>query len=153
MTNPRDIDLQLLHWKDDSNTGMTIKFQLSDEDDLAYFQNYTLKKGKMAGQLFTATFKITDDQADEPEEPPKKTWNDLGPLCRSAIDLCKEQKFWKFMNDRWGGDPIEKEADAEEVFKHRLNIESRTELDAGDGAGNRFKAVIKDYRKWRVDNA
>lgn len=103
-----------------------------------------------SGMVIAAVCQVVDENA---KEPPKRTWNDLGPLCKSAIDLCKEKKFWEFMNHRWGGESIEKEADAEKVFKYRFGVKSRTELDTDIEAGYGFKSVLRDYRKWLEANA
>ncbi len=140
MPSPKRIDLQLLKWSDTSNGGMTVTFQIEDDDALEYFKEFTLKKGKVAGQLFATVFQITDAQADEP----KKTWNDLGPLCQQAVSLCKDEDFWKFMNKRWE-ENVASETEAKKLFCRRLSITSRNELDTDLQAGGRFKELVKDF--------
>jgi len=68
----KKLELQLLRWAQSSNGGMTVTFALADEDALNYFKQHTLRKGKLAGQLYAAGFVLVDGQ-EELEEPPEST--------------------------------------------------------------------------------
>lgn len=133
MTVPKRIDLQLLKWSDTSNGGKTVTFQLCDDDALEYFKQYTLKKGKVAGQLFATAFQIADDQADEPSDSTGQLAKEpTGQNCRRAISLCKDGDFWKFLDAEYGATGVTSPHYAGIWLKKFLCIKSRRELDDSD---------------------
>ena len=72
----KDLELWLLGWSESHSGGCKVTFQVTEED-LAYFRNATVRKGKTAGQRYAAVLvQLNDDEtpdADSVKEstPPK----------------------------------------------------------------------------------
>jgi hypothetical protein len=64
----RSIEFMLLGWNKNHAKGSTVVFLVHD-DDLAYFEAMTVRKGKIAGQrLMAALVEIGDDELPVPEQ-------------------------------------------------------------------------------------
>lgn len=62
------LELMLAGWGVTHNGGIKVTFWLSDDDDLAYFKDATVRKGKTAGQRYQAVLvQLTDDDKPDPE--------------------------------------------------------------------------------------
>jgi hypothetical protein len=72
----KDLELWLLGWSESHSGGCKVTFQVS-EDDLEYFKNATIRKGKHAGQRYAAVLvQLNDDETPDPQSvdptrPPK----------------------------------------------------------------------------------
>jgi hypothetical protein len=69
----KDLELWLLGWSESHSGGCKVTFQVSEED-LAYFKNATIRKGKTAGQRYAAVLvQLNDDETPDPQsvEPTK----------------------------------------------------------------------------------
>jgi hypothetical protein len=65
-----------------------------------------------------------------------------GPLCKWLVLRCKEKDF-----QEWAG--CSSENDAASFVKHKLGIESRTEIDGYPEIEDRFHRLIRiPYSKW-----
>jgi hypothetical protein len=85
-----------------------------------------------------------------------RVWAELGPLARSAVQICKEENFQFFVLERIGGKRERKylsELAAADYIKQRCKVESRKDLDTADGAKERFGALMAEYREWLRRNA
>ena len=82
----------------------------------------------------------------------RSAWKDLGPLAQSAILVCREPSFQKFVEYVTGADAAISEDKAAIYLKDRCDVASRKDLDAADGARERFGAVMSEYRIWREDH-
>jgi hypothetical protein len=143
-------EVQLLDWsKSTAREGPKIKFSLQTDEDLSPFELATVAKGKQAGQLYQI-FAIRVDAEDQ-KEAPKRSFSELGPLCKSAIDLCKSERFQEYANS---ADPncFYGEDGAKKYLCEMCGISSRTELDYDEKAKDRFANLMKEYRKKVVDD-
>lgn len=77
-------------------------------------------------------------------------WKSMGPLCQSAVLLCAEPMFQRFVSEMTGvgpeaGPPDETAAD---YLKAYCGITSRKELDGDEHAAEQLKGLMAEYRKW-----
>lgn len=77
-------------------------------------------------------------------DPPRER---LGPLALSAVQICKEQMFQRYVTCMSGGSECEENARAFVIDQCR--IASRKDLDRVDGAKERFGDVMARYREWQ----
>ena len=91
MTTPTiQIEVMLLSWSQTHNGGSKIVLQLADEDDLAHFQQMTVRKGTRAGQRLIAVFvEIGDDEkpvihSDQIIEPQGQPETPAAPTAKPA---------------------------------------------------------------------
>lgn len=85
----------------------------------------------------------------EPEPEGKSSWKELGPLCQSAIELCKTDAFQQWvatMVPASGRNTPEKHA--AEYIRSFCQVGSRRELDEDDAAKASFTEMMAEYRKW-----
>lgn len=67
-------------------------------------------------------------------------WN-VGSLCQSAIELCNEPRFQKYMGTR-------SEAETSGRLKQLFQIESRKEIDTNPEARKKFLELMREYWEW-----
>ncbi len=83
------------------------------------------------------------------EEKKPAGWKDLGPLCQSAIALCKDERFQKWIVFIDGapheGTP---EQHASNYIRVWCGVESRRDLDKKPEAMKKFVRMFEDYREW-----
>jgi hypothetical protein len=77
-----------------------------------------------------------------------EVWKNLGPLAQSALLLCREAAFQKFVAEMMQVDGCDEEGAAAYV-RTNCDVTSRKELDATDGAREKFGAMMAIYRDWR----
>lgn len=177
-------EMQLAGWSKTHKGGSKVVFWLPDDDALSAFEVMTVRKGNQAGQRFACVLvEIGDDEkpvqlaADidawledkdkdkivfamegllpKPEKPP------IGPLCKLAVQWCKEPEFWKWatkIESANYGEPINGECFAKEWLITVCQIRSRRELDAFEHKANLFHRRIrvpymqylkdKEAKKW-----
>jgi len=149
MSEIKTFETQLLGWaKSTSKKGPTITFQLLSDEDIEYFEAFTVAKGKTAGQLFDIAVSISsqDSQAQEiKQEKPKG-----GKLSQDAALLCKNPKFWEYAAYALGRDPSYYTDDIgpTEWLKDHCGIESRAELDHNREARILFKTLHSSFSRW-----
>ena len=144
-------EAQLARWAETSSGGSTVTFWLPDGDALENFKLLTERKGKQAGQILAMVIKLVDE-SDLPEPEPKR--EKIGPLCRSAVELCKNADFQEFAV-YWFA--IEGKARATEFetkmgILYYCGIESRKQLDENQLAKERFADIMANYRDWIAQN-
>lgn len=146
------IEVQLLAWtKSTSRKGPTVTLLLQDDADVEWFETLTLAKGKTAGQLLDAAFRLSpqDDQSREPVEKPKG-----GPLSQKAALLCQDEAFHAYVS-QFGdmGDPLPPGRDWVEISSGWLRaycgVSSRAELDHSPEAARRFAQLRTEFYQWR----
>jgi endogenous inhibitor of DNA gyrase (YacG/DUF329 family) len=154
-------EVQLQRWSDTSSGGATITLWLPDGDDLANFKLLTERKGKQAGQILAMVIKtvdVEDEQAITKDQKQSYPFYMNGPLCRSAIGVCKNKDFQRFVDEyyvvtRTDGDlKSDPENEAKQVILQTCFIESRKELDTNDDAARRFAELMQLYRAWIAQN-
>lgn len=74
-------------------------------------------------------------------------WKNLGPLAQSAILICKEDSFQRFVAEKTGAEKFDEDHAAEYV-KDRCLVASRRDLDTSDGGRTRLGALMAEYREW-----
>lgn len=142
-------EAQLARWAETSSGGATVTFWLPDGDALENFKLLTERKGKQAGQILAIVVKLVDE-SDLPEPEPKR--EKIGPLCRSAVELCKTVEFLRFLSYSFCGGKTITELYAKEFICNYCEIASRKELDTNVDASFKFAALMADYRAWIAQN-
>lgn len=77
----------------------------------------------------------------------------LGPLAKWLVIRCGEPEFWAWLNAEGApsADTITNEAEASEVVKFLLSIDSRKEIDGNPKNEEYFHRCIRHpYQKWLV---
>ena len=77
----------------------------------------------------------------------------IGPLCKWLVIRCGEPEFWAWLNAEGApsADTITNEAEASEVVKFLLSVESRKEIDGNSKNEEYFhRAIRHPYQKWLV---
>lgn len=85
------------------------------------------------------------------KEPEQK--DPIGPLCKWLVIRCGEPEFWAWLNAEGApsADTITNEAEASEVVKFLLSIDSRKEIDGNPKNEEYFhRAIRHPYQKWLV---
>lgn len=83
-----------------------------------------------------------------------KGWHDMGPLTQSAVMLCKEPDFQRWIASivKHPDAKLKPEEMAADYIRVRCGVASRKELDTIDGGKSRFGALMADYREWLKKN-
>ena len=79
----------------------------------------------------------------EPDEKPRRQFNELRPSARAAI-MCKEAAFWVFLK-------VDGESQAIAKLKRHCGIDSRRELDQDETKRMKFEMTERDYQRWREE--
>ena len=148
-------EAQLARWAETSSGGATVTFWLPDGDALENFKLLTERKGKQAGQILAMVVKLVDESdLPEPERAPEPKREKIGPLCRSAVELCKNADFQAFAGFLLGisGLATATEHTAKEMMMDVCCIKSRKDLDESKNAAQRFAELMADYRAWIAQN-
>lgn len=84
-------------------------------------------------------------------------WKELPPLTQSAIKLCNEPQFQKFVAERLdnaAGNQVApeyaNESECSNYIKNQCRVSTRRDLERVDGARERFGALMTDYRDWQT---
>jgi hypothetical protein len=97
---------------------------------------------------------VTFSKADlESKDIGSSTWTALGPLCKSAIMLGKEEAFQEWVcsqQETVVGEPIPRNDEewAANYIRVSCGVESRKELDEVPEAKAAFKDMMRQYRGW-----
>lgn len=76
-------------------------------------------------------------------------WESIGPLCVLAIQLCKDERFWDYLNYSIGVNYVDSENKARMFILHDLDIDSRKELDGDKEIEYKFHETFrKPYMAW-----
>lgn len=73
-----------------------------------------------------------------PEDAPKE---ELGPLAKWAVMMCKEPEFWKFLSERFGVH-VQDEKSAKFIVCDVCGVSSRKEIDTDTDAKSKIKGMI-----------
>lgn len=75
----------------------------------------------------------------------------IGPLCKLAVQWCKDEKFWQFLNEALEGDErVESEDAAKDFIGVTCQVISRRELDVYPDAAKTFHELIRiPYMEWQ----
>lgn len=98
-----------------------------------------------------ATDPAEEDGCPNDDNAADIAWRKLGPLCKSAIMLCKEPAFQSYVMDYLQLSPSEaedREVVAADYVKHHCSIQSRKELDENESAAMSFAELMARYRRW-----
>ncbi len=143
-------EAQLARWAETSSGGATVTFWLPDGDALENFKLLTERKGKQAGQILAMVVKLVDE-SDLPEPEPKR--EKIGPLCRSAVELCKNADFQMYVIEMYGlNGSLTSEENAKFAILGECGIHSRKGLDESKFAQEKFATIMADYRAWISQN-
>lgn len=72
------------------------------------------------------------------------------PLTQSAVLLCKDPTFQKFVVEKRGhSSELPSENGAADYIRDWCRVTSRSELDTADGAKERFGDLMAKYREWQ----
>jgi hypothetical protein len=137
------VEAWLSGWKKSTSTSLPqVTLNFEDDEDLAFFEQLTIAKGKRAGQILDCAFSLSDQ--DGQEKPVKG-----GPYSQEAGRLCKEPAFWEYVLTQIPV-PMDDigEDDAVNWLKVHCGIHSRKELDTNPVAFERFKALQHDMNEW-----
>lgn len=145
MNEIKHFETQLLGWaKSTSKKGPQATFLFQSDEDLEFFEKFTLAKGKTAGQIFDMAISLSEQDG---QEVPRETKLKGGKLSIDAALLCKEPKFWEYVydetdllcKDEWG---------AKQFICSRCAINSRAELDHNLAAADLFKVIHHNFSEW-----
>ena len=145
-------EAQLARWAETSAGGATVTFWLPDGDALDNFKLLTERKGKQAGQILAMVIKLVDESdLPEPERATEPKRKKIGPLCRSAVELCKNADFQAFCSVAFCY-IAKSENGAKEAICQWCEVHSRKNLDEDDGASRQFARLMNQYRAWIAQN-
>lgn len=143
-------DAQFVGWSDSHTGGPIIKLRLPSSDDLDKFRALTVGKGAQAGHLFSVAIVEHDGagtilpppEGTKASDPPKQEKTRPGPYCIEAVDLCRNEQFWKFMESE-AGVPVRNEESAKQGMLAILGIGSRKEIDTNEEVREAFIENIR----------
>lgn len=156
-------DMMLLRWGDNSTTGMTVTLVLNgiEEGHLHPFKG--LGTGKQ-GQKFVAVLVPVDDEGqalgkiiDVVPEKPKRRWHEMSRAQRAGM-LCADSKFLIWISEApenraaWKTTCLASKEHsavdvAAEMIRSLCGVQSRSEFDTDEEAGNRWDDLEAEYRK------
>lgn len=147
MADVKTIQLEVMFagWQDHHAQGPRIVFWLPDDADLEQFRALTVKKGRTAGHRFMMVLaEIGDDEKPVPEDPMKKRH-----LSSEAHLLVTGTMFKRYVISLR---PDATDWDTEKVrrwVKHKIEVESLSELDSDPAAAKRYDAIIRrPFAEW-----
>ncbi len=117
-------EVQFRRYSDTSTQGPQIPLALADR---AALESFIGKEGK---RFMAVLVEIGDD------EQPVQPVAEMGPLCREAVDLCRNEAFLEWLG-------VETEREAKEFVLQACGIASRLELDTNQEAADAFKLYVR----------
>jgi hypothetical protein len=75
-----------------------------------------------------------------------EAWKSLGPLAQSAVLICRDTGFQKFVEEVAGY--ARNEDDAAKYVRERCDVSTRKDIDSIDGAKEKFGSLMAEYREW-----
>lgn len=165
-----EADVMLLGWNESHNRGETASF-LFTPGQMDRLKSKTVKKGKVAGQMFKMVLVEVDDNGEPvPPEPeiaaPKTKGNSKFPggFCGLAVMWASEPSFAAWLASTWSGklydaplthfdNPSECSAFCAWAVKTICGVTSRKELDLSSLAGQIFEREIRvPYMAYRKEH-
>ena len=134
-------EVQYRYHADSEKHGQQITLQLPSRSELGAFI------GKEGRRFMVAFVELGDDeQPVEPRaEPKEREHHPIGDNCYWAVLRCAEPVFWQFLNRRYPGSTIIRNAaQAAALVKEVCGVESRKEFDTNPEARIAFKRQIRD---------
>lgn len=168
----KELELWLLGWSESHSGGCKVTFQVTEED-LVYFRNATVRKGKHAGQRYAAVLvQLTDDDQPDPASvvtpeqqaiaaPPPPAPKPAahhkfpGGYCGLAVRWCEDEEFRSWLIECYPEDfEVATETCnpklrsfpvdvAATMVKLICGVETRTDLDTDRAAGDTFETEIR----------
>lgn len=130
-------ELLFRRWSDSSTQGTQVVFALADRSELEAFI------GREGRRYAAVLIELTDTEEPATQEPVK-----LGPICREAVDLCRNPAFLE-----WLAADDEKrctEAEAREWILEKCWVNSRKELDTNREAQSCFVQHVRTpFLRWQ----
>ena len=151
----QQIEFWLAGWRKTHSGGSVVSFWVHD-DDLAYFEAATVRKGKMAGQRYVGYLvQIGDDEKPDPKSVQPLTEDEKASaaphaktkphfpdgLCGLAVKWCEDPHFKEWVRREWNIGV--REFDPREVILGSCGIKSRTELNTNENAADLFTAIFR----------
>lgn len=86
---------------------------------------------------------------EDQQKPAGASYADLGPLCREALDMCKNVAFYQFIAvEGWDRN----EEGAKKFILHCCNVESRKDIDGNAEAARIFRTRVRSgFQQWLRD--
>lgn len=93
-----------------------------------------------------------DDGAEAGRESKRAGWKSLGPLCRSAVRLCEDPDFqrWVAVRRNWTPDQVTESA-ASTYIKEYCSVGTRKDLDTSEKGRRFFQEMMAQYRRWMTE--
>lgn len=103
----------------------------------------------MVNPVPVAIARLTEQasQAPRPAEQPTKPAGAKSYAQRIAL-LCKEPKFWKFLEEKYRPMKVWDEEAAAETVRMACDVISRGDIIEGSGAAEKWRQLSADYAAW-----
>jgi hypothetical protein len=135
-------EVQFRRWSDSSTQGVQITFALPDSSDLEPL------KAKAGKRFMAVLVEIGDDEQPVQPEPAR-----MGPLCREAVEYCKEPEFQRWALERADLNGQPNANLARDVILGFCGVESRKDLDTVATAAEKFRTLVRvPFMKWMREN-
>lgn len=121
-------EVQMRRWSDSSTQGVQVTFALHDREAL---ETLVGKEGK---RFMAVLVEVGDDE--QPVRPIVRK-SPVGPLCREAVELCRNPEF-----QRWAVDEQDEEA-AKDYILDQCVVASRKDLDVDARAAQAFVHCVR----------
>jgi hypothetical protein len=130
--------VQLAGWAESHNQGCRVTFWLESADDLEAFRLATVRKGKVAGQIFQMVLvEVDPDHGEKPMQHPSN----------KAHLLITGQDFWEYANETSGR--VMSTAAVRVWAKEAIGVKSLAEIDSDPAALERYHRIIRiPFSKW-----
>lgn len=136
-------EVQLAGWNDTHSQGCRVTFWLPTAEDLEPFRLATIRKGKVAGQLFQMVLvEIDPDNGDKPIAHPSNSAH----LMLTGEQFLDYARAMGPKREHWDS------ARAREWAKYVMQVSSLSELDSDPQALARYHELVrKPFARWNGD--
>jgi hypothetical protein len=153
MTIPtKQIEFWLTGWSKTHTGGAKVTFTINEED-LAYFEAATIRKGNIAGQRYVGYLvQLQEDETPDPQSlapalKPEPSWP--SGSCGEAVRLCKNPAFQAWLKFEYKDSAeifnnFEPERASALIICSICDISSRKELNSNPVARHKFITLIRD---------
>lgn len=116
----------------------------------------SIMRDYVGSRYIVAMVKVNDDQS--PVMPPEKKKQDK--VITSAVMLCKNEKFWEYLNEvnseqptepyrlDWADIEVKDEETAKKWVCLYCEVESRSDLADNNNARDKFLGLVGDFEWW-----
>jgi hypothetical protein len=126
--------VQLAGWAESHNQGCRVTFWLESADDLEAFRLATVRKGKVAGQIFQMVLvEVDPDQGEDPVQHPSNSAH----LKITSEEFVRYAKSLAPARDHWDT------ARVREWTKYVIGVKSLSELDSDPAALERYHRLVR----------